>query len=141
MKPFLEEPLPQGKELLVTEAIREEMHLLSDASSLVREITGPVVASNFVGKLPELSGMVYSHVAEALTSREVEDLEGGQEFVQELRAWAKEKGVKPHDLLHPLRLALTGQGKGPEMKYLFAVLGSQEARARIERARKAKLRA
>ena len=141
MKPFLEEPLPQGKELLVTEAIREEMHLLSDASSLVREITGPVVASNFVGELPELSGMVYSHAAEALTSREVEDLEGSQEFVQELRAWAKEKGVKPRDLLHPLRLALTGQGKGPEMKYLFAVLGSQEARARIERARKAKLRA
>jgi glutamyl/glutaminyl-tRNA synthetase len=140
MKPFLEEPLPEGKELLVTEAIREEMRLLSDAPRLVREITGPVVASDFVGELPELSEMVYAHAAEALTGREVEDLESAREFVRELRAWAKEKGVETRDLLHPLRLALTGRGKGPEIGYLFAVLGSREAQARIERARKARLK-
>ena len=140
MKPFLEEPLPEGKELLVTEAIREEMRLLSDAPRLVREITGPVVASDFVGELPELSEVVYSHAAEALTGREVEDLKSGREFVRELRAWAKEKGVETRDLLHPLRLALTGRGKGLEIGYLFAVLGSREAQARIERARKARLK-
>ncbi len=84
--------------------------------------------------------MVYSHAAEALTGREVEDLESGREFVRELRAWAKEKGVETRDLLHPLRLALTGRGKGPEIGYLFAVLGSREAQARIERARKARLK-
>jgi glutamyl-tRNA synthetase len=141
MNPFLEEPLPEGKELLVTEAIRNEMRLLSDAPRLVRKIMAPVVASDFVGELPKLSGVVYSHAAEALTGREVEDLESGQEFVGELRAWAKKKGVKTRDLLHPLRLALTGRSEGPEMRYLFAVLGSREARARIERARKARLRA
>ncbi len=56
-----------------------------------------------------------------------------------LRAWAKERGIKTRDLLHPLRLALTGANRGPEMAYLFAVLGPEEARARIERAREARL--
>jgi glutamyl/glutaminyl-tRNA synthetase len=140
IKPFLEEPLPEGKELLVTEAIREEMRLLSDAPRLIRGITGAVVVSDFVEELPEFSEVVYSHTAEALAGREIEDLESGQEFVRELRAWAKEKGVKTRVLLHPLRLALTGRGKGPEMSYLFAVLGAQKARERIERARTATLR-
>jgi hypothetical protein len=39
-----------------------------------------------------------------------------------------------------LRLALTGRDRGPEMAYLFAVLGAEEARGRIERAREARLR-
>jgi glutamyl/glutaminyl-tRNA synthetase len=141
MEPFLKEPLPEGKELLVTEAIQDEMRLLSDAPWLAREIIGPVDVSGFVEELPESSEAVYSHAAEALTGREVEDLESGREFVRELRAWAKEEGIKARDLLHPLRLALTGRGKGPEMAYLFAVLGAREAQTRIERARKARLEA
>src|SRR5215213_9328769 len=43
------------------------------------------------------------------------------------------------DLLHPLRLALTGKNRGPEMAYLFAVLGAEEARERMLRAREARL--
>jgi glutamyl/glutaminyl-tRNA synthetase len=139
MEPFLKEPLPEGKELLVTEAIQDEMRLLSDAPRLVREIMGPVDVSGFVEELPESSEAVYYHTAEALTGREVEDVESGREFVRELRAWAKEEGIKARDLLHPLRLALTGRDKGPEMAYLFAVLGAREAQARIERARRARL--
>ena len=141
MEPFLEEPLPEGRELLVAEAVRDEMRLLSDAPRLVREIMGPVDASGFVGELPESSEAVYSHVVEELRGREIEDLEGGREFVRELRAWAKEEGIETRDLLHPLRLALTGRGKGPEMAYLFAVLGAREAQGRIEKAREARLRA
>jgi glutamyl/glutaminyl-tRNA synthetase len=49
--------------------------------------------------------------------------------------------MRTRDLLHPLRLALTGQNRGPEMARLFAVLGAEEARERIERAREARLRA
>jgi glutamyl/glutaminyl-tRNA synthetase len=58
-----------------------------------------------------------------------------------LRAWAKEAELKTRNLLHPLRLALTGRNKGPEMAYLFAVLGAKEARMRIERAKEARLKA
>lgn len=137
LPPFLEEPLPEGRELLTVEAIRDEMRILSDASLLVRGITAPVDPSAFVHELPESSGEVYAHVAEVLSGREVEDSESGRELVRELRAWAKEEGIKTRDLLHPLRLALTGRNRGPEMAYLFAVLGATEARARIEKAKNA----
>jgi glutamyl/glutaminyl-tRNA synthetase len=66
-------------------------------------------------------------------------VEEARDFVAGLRAWAKQRGIKARDLLHPLRLALTGKNRGPEMAYLFAVLGAEEARERILRAREARL--
>ena len=65
----------------------------------------------------------------------MDDLEEARGFVSELRSWARERGMKTRDLLHPLRLALTGRNRGPEMAYLFAILGAEESRSRIERAR------
>jgi glutamyl-tRNA synthetase len=137
--PFLEEPLPEGRELLAVEAIRDEMRVLSEAPRLLAGITGPVDPAVFVEKLPESSEAVYSHVAGVLADRETEDLESARALVQELRLWAKEEGVGTRELLHPLRLALTGRNRGPEMAYLFAVLGAREARSRINRAREARL--
>jgi glutamyl/glutaminyl-tRNA synthetase len=139
IEPFLEVPLPEGKELLVVEAIRDEMRLLADASRLVREMTSPVDPWAFVYELPETGERVYAYIVERLRGLEIEDLESGRAFVGELRAWAKEEGIKTRDLLHPLRLALTGRDRGPEMAYLFAVLGAREALARIKRAREARL--
>jgi glutamyl-tRNA synthetase len=141
VKPFLEEPLPEGRELLAIEAVRDEMRLLSHAPRLVREIMDPVDPTTFVHELPEPSEVVFAHVSRVLEDREIEDLDSGRELVRELRDWAKEEGIKTRDLLHPLRLALTGRDRGPEMAYLFAVLGGSEARGRIERAREARLRA
>ncbi len=140
LQPFLQEPLPEGRELLTVEAIRDEMRLLSDAPRLVREITNPVHPSAFASELPESVGEVYAHVEQVLEDRRLEDLDDARELVRELRAWAKEKGIKTRDLLHPLRLALTGRNRGPEMAYLFAVLGAREAKVRIGRAREARLR-
>jgi glutamyl-tRNA synthetase len=137
--PFLEEPLPEGRELLAVEAIRDEMRVLSEAPRLLREIMGPVDPTVFVETLPESSEAVYSYAAGALADRETEDLESARTLVQELRLWAKEKGVGPRELLHPLRLALTGRNRGPEMAYLLAVLGAREARSRINRALEARL--
>ena len=139
--PFVEEPLPEGRELIAVEAIREEMRVLTEASRLVREITAPVDRSAFVHELPESSETVFTHVAETLEDRVLEDVEVARAFVGELRSWAKGEGIKTRDLLHPLRLALTGRDRGPEMAYLFAVLGPEEALERIERAREAIIRA
>ena len=135
LEPFLTEPLPQGRELVAVEAIREEMRLLSDAPRLLREITGPVDPASFAEELPESSEEVFAHVAGSLRGRTMGDLEEARDFVGELRSWARERGIKTRDLLHPLRLALTGRNRGPEMAYLFAVLGADESRERIERAR------
>src|SRR5919202_5393048 len=81
--PFLEEPLPEGRELLAVEAIRDEMRVLSEAPRLLRGITDPVDPTVFVEKLPESSEAVYSHAAGALADREIEDMESARALVQE----------------------------------------------------------
>ena len=123
------------------EAIRENLGLLSDVAPLLREITGPVEPAAFAGELPDSSEEVFAHVARSLEGRKISSVEEARGFVGELRAWAKERGMKTRDLLHPLRLALTGKSRGPEMAYLFAVLGAQESQSRIEKAREARLKA
>ena len=137
--PFLEEPLPRGREFAALEAIREDMRTLSEAPRLLREITDPVNQDVLVEELQDASDEVFAYVAADLEGREFGDVEEARSFVGELRAWAKENGMKTRDILHPLRLALTGKNRGPEMAYLFAVLGSGEARERILRAREARL--
>jgi glutamyl-tRNA synthetase len=111
------------------------MRLLSDAPRRLREITGPVDPASFAEELPESSEEVFAHVARSLRGRTMDDLEEARGFVDELRSWARERGKRTRDLLHPLRLALTGRNRGPEMAYLFAILGAEESRLRIERAR------
>jgi glutamyl-tRNA synthetase len=140
LEPFLDEPLPQGRELQVVEAIREDMRLLSDAPRLVRDLLGPVDSGAFAAELPESSDEVFARAAGTLENRRLDSLEDAQDLVGELRAWAKERGMRPRDLLHPLRLALTGRNRGPEIARLFMVLGAQESQERIERAREARLR-
>ena len=140
LEPFLDEPLPRGRELMAVEAIREDMRLLSEAPRLLRDLTEPVDPASFASELPESSEEVFAHAAGELEGRGISDLASARDFVGELRAWAGERGLKTRDLLHPLRLALTGKNRGPEMAYLFAVLGPEEARARLERARAARLR-
>jgi glutamyl-tRNA synthetase len=139
LEPFIDEPLPRGREHAAIEAIREEMRTLSEAPRLLRAMTGPVDPYEFVAELSDSSGAVFAHVAAELEGREFEDVEEARGFVAGLRAWAKERGLKTRDLLHPLRLALTGKNRGPEMAYLFAVLGADEARGRIVRAGEARL--
>jgi glutamyl-tRNA synthetase len=139
LEPFLEEPLPSGREVAALEALREDMKTLSDAPRLLRGITGSVDPSAFVEELPDSCAEVFGHAAAGLEGREFGSVEEARSFVGGLRAWAKENGIKTRALLHPLRLALTGNNRGPEMAYLFAVLGAEEARERILRAREARL--
>ena len=136
---FLTEPLPQGREVQTVEAVQEDMRLLSDAPRLVRDILGPVDPGAFAGELPGSSDEVFAHTASALECRPLDSLEEAQDLVGELRTWARERGIKTRNLLHPLRLALTGRNRGPEMARLFVVLGAEEALERIERAREARL--
>jgi glutamyl/glutaminyl-tRNA synthetase len=139
LEPFLTEPLPQGREVQTVEAVQEDMRLLSDAPRLVRDILGPVDPGAFARELPESSDEVFAHTASALEGLPLDSLEEAKDQLEELRAWARERGIKTRDLLHPLRLALTGRNRGPEMARLFVVLGAEESRERIERAREARL--
>ena len=43
----------------------------------------------------------------------------------------KASGIKGKALFHPLRMALTGRGDGPELKHLLPVIGRDKAMARL----------
>jgi glutamyl-tRNA synthetase len=51
-----------------------------------------------------------------------------------LKAVAAELGVKAGVLVHPVRLAVTGNPSGPSLYHLLEVIGKEKALARIERA-------
>ena len=51
-----------------------------------------------------------------------------------LKATAGELGVKVGVLVHPVRLAATGNSSGPSLYHLLEVLGKEKSLARIERA-------
>ena len=51
-----------------------------------------------------------------------------------LKAVAGELGVKAGVLVHPVRLACTGNPSGPSLYHLLEVLGKDKAMQRIERA-------
>lgn len=140
ISPFLDETLPEGREDVAVEAMREDMRKLSEAPEVLQAITGAVEPDSFASDLHESSAEVFSHAAGKLEELSGLDLEGARGFIKELRSWAKGNDIKTRDLLHPLRLALTGRDRGPEMAYLFAVLGREESRRRIEAAGEAILR-
>ncbi|HUO88926.1 MAG TPA: hypothetical protein VMU08_07120, partial [Rhizomicrobium sp.] len=48
------------------------------------------------------------------------------------RAVSEATGAKGRALFHPLRLALTGRGDGPELKKLLPIIGRAKALARLE---------
>ncbi len=51
-----------------------------------------------------------------------------------LKTTATEMGLKARDLVHVLRLAVTGDNAGPSLYHLLEILGKEKALARIDRA-------
>lgn len=139
VEPFLEGPLPEGREAVALAVIREEARVLADAPRILRAITDPVDPAPLATDLSESSREVFAHAAATLEGRKLKDPDEARDLVKEWRAWAKARGIKTRDLLHPLRLALTGRNRGPEMALVLAMLGAEESRRRIERAGEARL--
>ena len=44
-----------------------------------------------------------------------------------------EIGIKGKDLFHPVRIALYGDSKGPDIPLIFSILGRKEALCRLEK--------
>lgn len=44
------------------------------------------------------------------------------------------KGIKPGKIMQALRLALTGEGKGPDLMLIIEILGKEKSKARINKA-------
>ena len=84
----------------------------------------------------DTAGKVIQKADQALESSRMEGLEDAREIVGGFKQDFLEKGLKPKEVLMPLRVALTGRDKGPALPYLIAVLGREECIERLRQAQK-----
>ena len=63
----------------------------------------------------------------------VEPFETGP-LEEALKKFVEEQGIKAGDIVHALRIAVTGKSVGPGVYDCLAILGSEACLARIDRA-------
>lgn len=100
-------------------AVRGNLVRLEDAArwaSVVRSEIDPVIEDK------ELTDAASELVPDALD---------GQSWTAFTDALKEKTGAKGKKLFMPLRLALTGEARGPEMAVLFPLIGAEKARARL----------
>jgi glutamyl-tRNA synthetase len=72
-----------------------------------------------------------AELVEALRLREPFDVEGTEEYV---KAWIGEKGYHSGNIINALRLALVGQGTGPQVFHITEAIGKSETIRRLQKA-------
>ncbi len=111
--------VPEGEAFW--DAIKPNLTKIGDAADMARLITGPVT--------PVIEDAGLAAKAAALLPPEPWD-------EATWGAWTKavstETGAKGRGLFHPLRLALTAQEHGPELKKLLPLIGRDRSLARLE---------
>jgi glutamyl-tRNA synthetase len=112
---------PLGISESLWNAIRPNLTRMADAESLGRLVTGPVT--------PVIEDAGLAAKAASLLPPEPWDEATWAAWTARLSA---ETGAKGRGLFHPLRLALTGRGDGPELKKLLPLIGRAKALARLE---------
>jgi glutamyl-tRNA synthetase len=105
----------------IWDAVKPNVVRLSDAEALAGMVTGPVTP------VIEDAGLVAKAIALLPPEPWNEETWGAW-----TKAVAEETGAKGRALFHPLRLALTGQASGPELKKLLPLIGRTKALARLE---------
>jgi glutamyl-tRNA synthetase len=103
------------------DAVKSNLNKLSDLDEMARLVTGPVT--------PVIEDAGLAAAATALLPPEPWD-EGT--WGVWTKAVSAETGAKGRGLFHPLRLALTGRGDGPELKKLLPLIGRDRSLARLE---------
>ena len=101
-------------------AVRGNLALLSDAAdwwTICRAQVAPVIEDRD-----------FAAQAAALLPAEPWTAETWKSWTQSVQASSGRKG---RELFHPLRLALTGRGDGPELKTLLPLIGRERALARL----------
>ena len=103
------------------DAIRPNLSKLSDAAYLATLVTGPVT--------PVIEDAALTEAAIATLPTEPWDENTWPAWT---KAVAAATGAKGKGLYHPLRLALTGRGNGPELKKLLPLIGRAKTLARLK---------
>ena len=111
--------VPQGEAFW--DAIKANLSKMADVAEMVRLVAGPVTP------VIEDAGLA-AKAAVLLPPEPWDEATWG--------AWTKavsaETGAKGRGLFHPLRLALTAQEHGPELKKLLPLIGRERSLARLE---------
>ncbi len=102
------------------EVARENVETLADAQAWWRLVEGPVA--------PVIEDSDFASAAAELVPDGPYDGDSWSAFTTAVK---ERTGAKGKNLFKPLRLALTGQGHGPDMARLFALIGPEKARARL----------
>jgi glutamyl-tRNA synthetase len=111
--------VPEGEAFWDT--IRPNLAKLSDVAEMKRLISGPVTP------VVEDAGLV-AKAAHLLPPEPWDE----NTWTVWTKALAGETGARGRGLFHPLRLALTGQEHGPELKKLLPLIGRDRVLARLE---------
>jgi glutamyl-tRNA synthetase len=107
------------------------VHELWDASSFYFE--APVAYDEKTAKKrwKEDSAQKMTELANLLESLDDFSIESQDKAVHE---WIEAKGYGMGDIMNAFRLALVGEGKGPQMFHISGLIGKEETLARLRRA-------
>ena len=115
--------LPAGADAAFWEAVRGNLELLSEA-----RLWWAVVQGDIDPELPEPGDDGFLHEAAACLPAEPWDGETWASWAGLLR---ERTGRRGKALFHPLRLTLTGEEQGPEMRLLLPLIGRERVLARL----------
>lgn len=101
-------------------AVRPNLEVFTDALRWWRVVEGPVE--------PVIEAAALCETAQKLLPDEPWSVETWGQWSGAVKSAT---GAKGRELFHPLRLALTGQERGPELKYLLPLIGRKKALARL----------
>ncbi len=100
-------------------AVRGNIERVSDVEQWAKIVRGEID--------PVIEDAAFTGEAAALVSDSLD----GDSWAALTSALKEKTGAKGKKLFMPLRLALTGQPRGPEMAALFPLIGAKKARARL----------
>ncbi len=130
--PFLHKAYPQATQLApatlmaLLEIIKTDLLTLADIGTAV----------GFVFEAPKVDPALitpeYKNVT-TLVKNHLDQITTPEEFVATLKKEAKAQNIPLNQLFWFLRMALIGKEHGPAIHDLIAMIGTQEARARIEK--------
>ncbi len=103
------------------EAVRPNLARFDEVDDWQAVVSGPVT--------PVIEDAAFSARAAALLPPEPWDEGTWRAWTDRIKA---ETGARGRALFHPLRLALTGRERGPELRALLPLIGRDRAKARLE---------
>ncbi len=129
--PFLKTPCTIEKLVLIIDAVKDKMVLLSDINNLAEPVFFKEKLSDDSISLlsAEKSMIVLNQLKESIANAEDLSSQGLQAIIKSIQTKC---GIKGKDLYMPIRLAVTGHEHGPDLAKIMAAIGSEELIKRIE---------